>query len=91
MNALSWLLAISTLIILIVKAMNLHEMNVCRQEAWLKSTEYLTRSLLTSPVQDREWHLRCQLVLSKDNDQIFWQRLPSMKKHNFHIELSGQL
>ena len=91
MNALSWLLAISTLAVLMLKGMELHQLNICRQEAWLKSTEYLTRSLLTKPVSDKEWHLRCQLQLTTTQGQIYWQRLPSFKKHAFTIHLEGKL
>jgi hypothetical protein len=91
MNAISWLLAISTLVLLMTKAMDFHQLNICRQEAWLKSTEFLTRSMLTKPTENKEWHLRCQLQLIKANGQIFWQRLPSLKRHSFSVELNGKL
>lgn len=91
MNLLSWLVAFTTLVILMLQAVGLHKATVCRQEAWLKSTELLTRSLLSADFKEKEWHLRCQLLIIKNQDQILWQRLPSVRKHQFFLEINGKL
>ncbi len=92
MNALSWLLALSVLIYLMIEAVAFHKATICRQEAWLKSTELKTRTLLTnSKGNDRGWHLRCRLYLSRQEEEITWQRLPGTKKHTFNLKLTGVL
>ncbi len=92
MNLIAWLLAISTLITLMIKAVSFQKATVCRQEAWLKSTELKTRSLLYQPAShERDWHLNCRIHLLRNHDQITWQRLPHLKKHEFQIDLDGAL
>ena len=92
MNFLSWLLGLSVLIILVIKAVALHRVPVCRQEAWLKSTELVTRSLLSNPMpRARDWHLGCRIHLLREHNSITWQQLPTMKKHHFELELKGDL
>lgn len=92
MNALSWLLALSVMIYLMVEAVAFHKATVCRQEAWLKSTELKTRALLTnSKSTERGWHLGCRLYLSRQEEEITWQRLPGINKHSFNLKLTGAL
>lgn len=92
MNLVSWLVAISTLISLMIQAVSFHKATVCRQEAWLKSTELRTRALLYKPApHERDWHLGCRIHLLRNQDAITWQRLPHLKKHEFTLELEGAL
>lgn len=92
MNLLAWLLAISTLVTLMVQAVSFHKATVCRQEAWLKSTELKTRSLLHNPpAHERDWHLNCRIHLLRNQEEITWQRLPNLTKNKFELDLKGQL
>lgn len=92
MNLIAWLVAISTLIALMIQAVAFHKATVCRQEAWLKSTELRTRALLYHPSpHERDWHLGCRLHLLRNLEEITWQRLPSLTKHDFKLDLAGEL
>lgn len=92
MNLVSWIVAISTLIYLMIQAVSFHKATVCRQEAWLKSTELRTRALLYKPAPyERDWHLGCRIHLLRSQDEITWQRLPHLTKHPFALELTGDL
>lgn len=92
MNLIAWLVAISTLITLMIQAVSFHRATVCRQEAWLKSAEVRTRALLSRPAsQERDWHLGCRIHLLRNQEQIIWQRLPSLTKHEFNLPLEGEL
>lgn len=92
MSLLSWLVALAVLLVIVIKAVVFYRATACRQMAWLKSTELVTRSLLPNPKPiEREWHLGCRLHLVREQDQANWQRLPSMKKHTFFVQLKGEL
>lgn len=92
MKSLPWLLTLGILIVLMIKAVDFHRATVCRQEAWLKSAELKTRSLLTDPKpREREWHLGCRIHLLREQETITWQKLPSLKKHQFDLDLEGSL
>ena len=92
MKIISWSLALGGLIFLLIEAVDLHRSTICRQEAWLKSTELKTRSLLSHPSQhlyqtDQHQGLR----IFKLGNKIFWQRKESKKIHLFDLELKGKL
>jgi hypothetical protein len=92
MNFLSWLLALSVIIALMIQAVAFHKATVCRQEAWLKSTEMRTRALLHNPrLKDRDWHVGCRLLVVRDQEEITWRKLPSLIKYSFSLELKGHL
>lgn len=92
MNFIAWPVALSTLIYIMIQAVAFHRATVCRQEAWLKSAELKTRSLLHNPApHERDWHLKCRIHLSRNQDEITWQRLPNLKKHQFRLDLEGVL
>lgn len=92
MNLVSWLVAISTLLGLLIQAVTFHKATVCRQEAWLKSTELRTRALLFKPAPfERDWHLGCRIHLLRSQEEITWQRLPNLTKHEFKLDLTGEL
>ena len=92
MNLVSMLVAISTVIYLMIQAVSFHKATFCRQEAWLKSTELRTRALLYKPTPyERDWHLGCRIHLLRNQGQITWQRLPHLTKHQFNLDLTGDL
>lgn len=92
MNILSWMLSLGILVWLMTEAVSLHRANVCRQEAWLKSTELRTRALLHDPKdREKDWHLGCRLILFRDGTTITWRRLPSLTEHNFELDLGDSL
>lgn len=92
MNLVSWLLALSTLLLLTMKAVTFQRATVCRQEAWLKSTVLKTRSLLSDPSpRERDWHLSCRIHFLRDQETVTWQTLPSLTHHRFDLQLEGNL
>ncbi len=92
MNLVSWALALATLILLLIQAIAFQKATVCRQEAWRKSTELKTQTLLTEvKPHARDWHLGCKIHLYRNQDDIFWQRLPQLNKHAFSLQLRGKL
>lgn len=92
MNIIAWLLSLSLLIILMVEAVAFHRATVCRQKAWLKSTELLTRSKLTNaPEKDWDGDLHCKLLIKREKEIITWRRLPFSQEINFPIFLKGSL
>ena len=92
MKILPSLLALSVLILLMLEAVAFHKATVCRQEAWLKSMELKTRSLLSEvKPYERLWHLNCRIHLLRNGDQVTWQRLPQLKKNHFQLDLRGSL
>ncbi len=92
MNLLSQLLALTLLFTLLFEAVVFHKATVCRQKAWLVATELTTRGLLHSPKSVEEaTHLSCRLWLRKDPLKVQWQRLGSIKRHEFVLPLDGRL
>ena len=92
MKVLPWLLAISTLILVMIEAVAFHKATVCRQEAWLKATELRTRTLLGhSNHSQRDFHYGCRIILVGQKESITWQRLPGFKKYSFDLPLKGHL
>ena len=92
MNLIAWLLGLSLLIVLMVEAVAFHRATVCRQKAWLKSTELLTRATLTkAPAKDQVVDLSCRVKVSRNGESITWQRLPHLSQNNFFVSLKGSL
>jgi hypothetical protein len=92
MNILNWCLTLGLLIWLMVEAVTFHKATHCRQEAWLKSTELITQGLLYGVKKETKGtHLACKLYLSRKKETVTWQRLPDIKKHQFTLELDGNL
>ena len=92
MNLLAWSLSLSLLILLMIKAVDFQTSTVCRQNAWLKSTELKTRVLLHRPM-DKEMSLdpKCRTFIRRTGKEVSWQRLPSFKRHEFHLKLKGKI
>jgi hypothetical protein len=92
MNLLVWVASLSILVTLLLQGVNFHRATVCRQEAWLKSAELKTRSLLSKPKShERDWHLACRLHVLRKQDRVSWQRLPKTEANEFHLPLKGSL
>lgn len=92
MNILAWMMSLAILIYLMAEAVTFQRATVCRQEAWLKSTELRTRALLTSPPEkEKGWHMSCKLLLYRKKTLVTWRRLPSLMKKEFILELEGKL
>ncbi len=92
MNLIALPLGLAILLVLLAQAVVFHKATVCRQEAWLKSTELVTNSLLinSAPLK-RDWHLGCRIHLVRQHNLVTWQKLPDLKKVPFHLTLKGHL
>lgn len=88
----SWLLSIALMTFIMIEALLFHKASVCRQDAWLKGTLLMTRTLLHSPASSEKLiNPSCRLLVSRSDKEVHWQRLPSLKKHTFTLELKGKL
>jgi hypothetical protein len=92
MNLLAWSLSLSLLVLLLIKAVDFQNSTVCRQNAWLKGTELKTGLLLHRPM-DKEVALdpKCRTIIKRHGKEVSWQRLPSFKRHEFHLKLKGKI
>jgi hypothetical protein len=92
MNIIAWILSLSILVVLMIQAVDFHKATVCRQKAWQKSTELLTRNFLSEPKPiERSWELGCRIHLVRNHDEVTWQRLPSLNAHKFVLPVKGSL
>lgn len=92
MNILAWMMSLALLVLLLAEAVTFQRATVCRQEAWLKSTELRTRALLTSPTEkEKGWHMSCKILLTREKTLVTWRKLPSLSKKKFILELEGKL
>jgi len=92
MNLIAWLLALSLMVTVMLQAVVFHQATVCRQKAWLKSTELMTRTLLTKPEgRTHAGDLACKLTVRLEQKKVTWRRLPQLKTHQFQLPLKGHL
>jgi hypothetical protein len=92
MNFLAWSLSLSLLIMLVIKAVDFQTSMVCRQHAWLKSTELKTRVLLHKPLEKEvAVDPKCRIFIKRRGKEVSWQRLPSQKLNEFHLKLKGKI
>ncbi len=92
MNLIAWLLALSLLVTVMREAVVFHQATVCRQKAWLKSTELMTRTLLTKPKANAQSvDFTCKLAVSLNKKIVTWRRMPYLKTHQFQLPLKGHL
>lgn len=92
MNLLVWVLALTLIVSLMVESVVFYKATVCRQRAWLKGTELVTRNLLYSPqTYERFVDLSCKVYVSRSHKRVLWHRLPQLNKHEFKLELKGKL
>lgn len=93
MNILSWLMGLSLMLFLFMEATLLHKSTVCRQKAWLLSTELLTSATLNAaPEGDKRWNINCKLMARRKKKEINWWRLKSINQQNkFEFDLPGAI
>ncbi len=92
MNLIAWVLALSLLTAAIFGAVMFHEATVCRQKAWLKSTELKTRTLLHRPSDyEQRVDAACKVYVVRKSKTVSWQRLPNYKRHDFKLDLRGKI
>lgn len=92
MNLLAWLLSLTMTLLLLMEAVNFHTASICRQKAWAKSFESLTRSLFPK-AQDKElrYLAKCNILITKDQKKVHWKKPLSLKSHIFELDLKGKL
>jgi hypothetical protein len=91
MNLLAWLLSLTLLTIALKESVDFFSATLCRQKAWLISTELQTRSLLDSPkAVETSFNPKCQLQVTR-RASVSWQRVGSQEKHLFYLPLKGKL
>lgn len=85
MNVTSWTLSLSFLILVFIESIKFHRKTVCRQEAYLKSTELLTKGLLSRHGNARDWHHGCRILFQQNSQEVHWNT------HLFSLNLQGKL
>lgn len=92
MNLIAWPLALTLMVTVMIEAVTFHQATVCRQKAWLKSTELQTSTLLYRP---KEHALLvdpdCQVYVVLKHKNVTWRRLPNLSSHAFNLPLSGKI
>lgn len=92
MNFLAWALAFTLMVIVMIEAVVFHQATVCRQKAWLKSTELQTSTLLYRPKEHAQLvDPGCQVYVVLKNKKVSWRRLPNLSRHAFNLPLSGKI
>ena len=92
MNILSWILTLSLLVFCFIEAVALHRATVCRQQAWLRSTELITGATLTDQSRSQSSYLiDCQIVVSLNEESVSWRNLKTLKKNIVEVDLKGSL
>jgi hypothetical protein len=92
MNFLSWTLALLVLVLLLLKGAQFYRALVCRQEAWQMSFDLGSRYLFPNAgTTETSYHASCHLFITRKHKQVSWQKVPSLKRNIFDLELSGSL
>ncbi len=92
MNILSWVLALSFMVGALYESITFYQASLCRQLAWLKSTESLTRSLILGAQPQETIHtLGCQLTIKRFHRTVKWSAFPQKNWHTFEAKLKGSL
>jgi len=92
MNFLAWLLALTLLVTVMIKAVAFHQATVCRQKAWLKGTELQTGTLLYHPKDFAQSGDRaCRLYVVRKKQKVSWKRLPNLRTNAFNLALEGKI
>jgi hypothetical protein len=92
MNLLAWLLSLSTSLLLVIEATQFHKASVCRQKAWGKSFESLTRGLFPKAQEKELRYLPgCNILITREQNHIRWKKPLSLKSHLFEMNLKGKL
>lgn len=92
MKLVSTLLCLSLLIFTFIEAVALHRATVCRQKAWLRSTELLTASTLNSAASSQSsLDVACQISVNIEGRSVSWRKARTLKKNAFEVDLKGYL
>ena len=92
MNILTIVLSIGLMVFLGSRAVELHKLTVCRQEAWRSSLTLHTRTLLTkTSLTEKDFLARCKVVVSRNEKKVSWIRLSSPTRHTVSLNLRGKL
>jgi hypothetical protein len=89
-SALVASLVLALVIALGAQAVAFQRATVCRQEAWLRSTELLTGALLSdAPAHAASWHPGCNLRVWRNRATVVWRR--DRAAHPLELQLRGAL
>lgn len=92
MFLLGLILSLSTFLTMTFKAVEFHKATVCRQDAWLKSFELKTETLLTdSRPQGIIFSKECKTIVSRQDQNVSWRKLPFSSSKAFVLDLKGKL
>ncbi|MBA2404248.1 MAG: hypothetical protein H0V66_05715 [Bdellovibrionales bacterium] len=92
MNFLAWLLALTIMVTVMIKAVDFHNASICRQKAWLKGTELQTGTLLYRPKDfAQSGDIGCKLYVVRRKQKVSWRLLPNLKQHAFNLPLTGKI
>ena len=92
MNLVAWLVALTLMVTIMIKAVAFHQATVCRQKAWLKGTELQTGTLLHRPKEFvQSGDLSCKVYVVRKHNRVSWRRLPNVKSHDFNLPLRGKI
>jgi hypothetical protein len=92
MSWISWLIGFGLITSLTAQAVRFHRATVCRQEAWLKSTELRTSALLDHARKTQKaFHTGCHTSFYRYADIITWRKWNESKKKIFELDLKGKL
>jgi hypothetical protein len=92
MNLISWVLTLSFIVGACYEAVLFYQGTVCRQTAWLKSTEIVTRAKMTSP-QEKEvlYYPKCQLNVIRAGNLVRWRTSLKRDWHYYELKLIGKI
>lgn len=92
MNLIAWCLTLALMVTVMFEAVVFQRATVCRQKAWLKSTELQTGTLLYRPKEfAQSVDASCKLYVARKNGRVSWKRLPNLKSHEFSLPLRGKI
>jgi hypothetical protein len=92
MNLISWVLTLSFIVGACFEAVLFYQGTVCRQTAWLKSTEMVTRAKMTSsPLKKVLYYPKCQLNVIKVGNHVKWRTSLKRDWHYFELKLIGKI
>jgi len=92
MNFFSWCLALSLLVLFLIKGAQFHRSLVCRQESWQMSFNLGTRALFSKALPtETTFHRTCKVVFVRKLLKVSWQKMPSLERKVFDLGLRGSI
>jgi hypothetical protein len=89
MSFVSWIMALSFLLSVMVESIRFHKATVCRQEAWLMSFILISRDLIPQLSHEQRFHQGCHFWVTRHKHAVFWG--DQKKRHQFKLKLQGKL